>query len=75
MKQSGRGSYVVDLQFVGGERTQLTVDSGAEENVCPHAWGSAFGIRTPDQWMRFRGANGKHIEHYGHRDVKVESPF
>ena len=75
MRQSGRGSYLLDLQFVGGGKTELTVDSGAEENVCPMAWGNEFGIRGPDQWMRFRGASGKVIEHYGHRDVRVESPF
>ena len=75
MRQSGRGSYLLDLQFVGGAKTELTGDSGAEENVCPKAWGGEFGIRGPDQWMKFRGANGKEIKHYGHRDVRVESPF
>ena len=66
---------MLDLKFVGGDKTELTVDSGAEENVCPNTWGGMFGMREPDQWMRFRGANGKWIAHYGHRDVKVESPF
>ena len=66
---------MLDLHFVGGGKTELTVDSGAEENVCPKEWGSAFGIRNPDQWMSFRGANGQQIVHYGHRDIKVESPF
>ena len=75
MKQGGRGSYLLDLHFAGGGKTELTVDSGAEENVCPKSWGSEFGTRAPDQWMRFRGANGKHIEHYGHRDCRFESPF
>ena len=75
MKSNGKGSYLLDLQFVGGGKTELTVDSGAEENVCPKEWGQKFGIRDPEQWMKFRGASGKWIEHFGHRDVQVESPF
>ena len=75
MRSTGRGSYVLDLRFVGGDKTELTVDSGAEENVCPRSWGGMFEMRHPDQWMRFRGANGNWIQHHGHRDVKVESPF
>ena len=66
---------VVKFAGKGGKPTQITVDSGAEENVCPKEWGQKFGIRDPEQWMKFRGASGKWIEHFGHRDVQVESPF
>ena len=24
---------------------EITVDSAAEESVCPHAWGKQFGLR------------------------------
>eukprot|EP00973_Karenia_brevis_P053444 7428203-Karenia_brevis.AAC.1 len=36
---NGRGSYVVKVNFVGGGPTEITVDSGAEESVCPWEWG------------------------------------
>ena len=35
LQPRGRGSYVMEVQFVGGEKTTITVDSGAEESVCP----------------------------------------
>ena len=72
-KARGRGSYVMEVQFVGGEKTRSMVDSGAEENVCPYDWGQQFGIRDPVRWKNFSGANGSRIEHYGTRDIKVVS--
>ena len=66
---------MLDMSFAGGSKTEITVDSGAEENVCPKGWGEQFGLRNPDKWMKFKGANGKEIEHFGKRDVCVESPF
>jgi hypothetical protein len=39
---NGRGSYLMEVEFVGGGKTQITVDSGAEESVCPEDWGSQF---------------------------------
>jgi len=73
MRPNGRGSYLMDVTFEGGKSTTITVDSGAEENVCPYEWGSQFGIQNADKWMSFRGANGSPIEHYGKRNVKVLS--
>ena len=71
---NGRGSFVMDVQFLGGEKTTITVDSGAEENVCPWEWGeNVFGTREASTWMQFRNANGGDIPHYGERDVKVIS--
>ena len=73
---NGCGAYVMDVTFLGGERTKITVDSGAEESVCPWDWGhEEFGMREADQWMMFRNANGGNIEHYGARDVKLVSTF
>ena len=61
---------------MGGARTSIVVDSGAEENVCPWEWGNElFGTKDPASWMNFRNANGGPIEHYGTRDVRVTSPF
>ena len=66
----------MEVSFVGGEKTAITVDSGAEENVCPWDWGKElFGTRDPNHRMNFRNANGGPIEHFGTRDVKVTSPF
>jgi len=76
LKSNGKGSFLMDVCFVGGERTSITVDSGAEENVCPWEWGHAlFGMREADRWMTFRNASGGEMLHYGSRDVLVTSPF
>ena len=76
LKPNGRGSFVMDVSFVGGEKTEITVDSGAEENVCPWEWGKElFGTKDASTWMAFRNVNGGTIKHYGARDVMVVSPF
>ena len=75
LKTNGKGSYLMDVCFVGGGRTEITVDSGAEENVCPWHWGEQFPTRPADRWMRFKNASGGEIGHFGKRDVLVVSPF
>ena len=45
LRPNGRGSYLMDVSFVGVDKTSITVDSGAEENVCPLEWGEQFGIQ------------------------------
>ena len=75
LKPNGKGSYLMEVNFVGGGSTQITVDSGAEESVCPWEWGSQFGLKPADRWLAFRNASGGLIEHYGTREVLVESPF
>ena len=65
----------MEVAFEGGERTSFTVDSGAEENVCPWEWGERFGVKPAACPMKFRNASGGMIEHYGQRDVVMESPF
>ena len=37
LKPNGKGSYLMQVSFNHGTATEITVDSGAEENVCP--WG------------------------------------
>ena len=75
LRPNGRGSYLMDVVFKGGERTSITVDSGAEESVCPWDWGSQFPVIEPQKWMRFKHAKGGDIPHYGAREVLVSSPF
>ena len=55
----------MDVEFEGGGETEITVDSGAEENACPWNWRDHFGIQSADRWMNFRGAGGDVIQHYG----------
>jgi predicted aspartyl protease len=74
LKARGRGSYVMEVQFVGGEKTTSMVDSGAEESVCPWEWGERlFGTQHSKEHMQFKNASGGNIEHWGMREVKVTS--
>ena len=77
MKPRGRGSYVMEVRFNGGGPTEITVDSGAEENVCPWEWGSEFATKPPGAGMErnFKGASGESIKHYGERNARVIAPF
>ena len=38
--------------------TEITVDSAAEESVCPHAWGKQFGLREVGEKMNLVNASG-----------------
>ena len=73
LRENGRGSYIMDVDFVGGGKGQITVDSGAEENVCPTDWGRKFRVNEEVPAMKFRGADGSRIKHYGERLVVVTS--
>ena len=55
----------------GRGKTFITVDSAAEESVCPKAWGDHFGTEDvrPGEEMRLVNANGGKIAHYGSRRV------
>ena len=75
LKPNGRGSYILEVDFVGGGKAEIVVDSGAEENVCPYEWAEHFGLGPADRWLRFRDASGNWIEHYGKRVVMVTNPF
>ena len=61
--------------FSGGEDTEIVVDSGAEENVCPNWWGEQFGLAAAERVMYLRNASGTQIPHYGQRDVLFVAPF
>ena len=71
----GQGSFVMKVAFEDGTSTEITVDSGAEENVCPYWWGQQYGIKPASKWLNLVNASGGKIYHYGTRMVKVVSPF
>ena len=75
LKPNGKCSYLMAVVFESGLATEITVDSGAEENVCPWEWGEEFGLYEPRTWMKFRNASGGLIDHWGEREVVVTSPF
>ena len=75
LKSNGRGSYLLKVCFLDGEGTEIVVDSGAEENVCPVWWGEKFGLQESSKVMYLRNASGNQIPHWGQRDVLSVAPF
>ena len=63
------------VQLIGGGRAEITIDSGAEESVCPYNWAPQFAVKPSQRLMRFRGANGNEIKHYGQKEIECEYPF
>ena len=57
------------IDFEGGGRGEITVDSGAEESVCPVEWAPNFGVRPSERIMKFKGADGTEIKHYGQKEI------
>ena len=85
MMQQRRGSYVIKVEFVksvvgnDGVRSLkkvgsefITVDSGAEESVCPLGWGDTFELTAvkPGKEMKMVNAGGGEMPHYGSRKVQ-----
>ena len=72
-KQSG--VYVLDAMFPDGSWTEITVDSGAADNVCPLGWAQRFEMKEVEDQKKvnFVGPNGSPISHYGSRDVFVKA--
>ena len=75
LQPNGRGSYLLKVCFLGGGETEIVVDSGAEENVCPSWWGEQFGLQEAAKVMYLRNASGSQISHWGQRDVLFVAPF
>ena len=84
MLERRRGSYVMKVEFVYQEKDTegqmvwkkmaeeaITVDSGAEESVCPLEWGNEFGLSKvkPGMEMKMVNAAGGEMPHYGSRQV------
>ena len=62
----------------GGEwrpvgKGEITVDSVAEESVCPKWWGEAFQTRRPSRWLRFVSASGGPRGHYGEKTATFKA--
>ena len=59
------------VSSVCGVKAEITVDSAADESVCPRAWADHFGTRPVEQGKELRliNASGGKINHYGSRKV------
>ena len=88
MLKQKRGSYVMEVELVQkkvGEKGEIkfekvgqetiTIDSGAEESVCPLGWGDSFGLEgiKPGREMRMINAGGGVMPHYGSRSVQFST--
>ena len=87
MLEKRGGSYVLAVEFVrrtdGGRgeeweslgEEKVTVDSGAEESVCPLGWGASFGLKVvaPGKEMKMISAGGGTMQHYGSRKVTIKA--
>eukprot|EP00973_Karenia_brevis_P011099 1501017-Karenia_brevis.AAC.1 len=71
LKENGKGPFLLDVNFLAGERATISVDSGAEDDACLEEWGEKFGMYQGGQKFSFRKAGGGPIEHYGERDFTV----
>jgi hypothetical protein len=52
---------------------EITIDSAAEESVCPKAWAEAFGTKSVGKKMRFINASGGEMGHYGERTANFRT--
>ena len=76
MESNGKGSFLMKVRFRGGKEEWITVDSGAEESVCPWEFGyEEYGLEEADRRMNLVNASGAVIEHYGKRNILVDSGF
>ena len=53
-------------------RMEITVDSAAEESVCPKEWCKEYGTKEPDKWLKFVSASGGMMNHYGERSARFK---
>ncbi len=75
MRKKGR-AFVIDVVMEDGKKEEITIDSAAEESVCPEKWAEGYGIeRVVEESKRLKlmGANGSDIHHYGKRKVTFDT--
>ena len=60
LKPKGR-SYVMQVQFGNGEWSEVTVDSAAEESVCPKDWAQQYGMKEMGDHAKMKLVNAKAI--------------
>ena len=53
LKRNGKGSFLMEVDVIGGKREGVVVDSGAEENVCPWEWGAHQGTSPAEKKFTF----------------------
>ena len=55
--------------------TDITVDSAADESVCPRSWAEQFGMMPvePGKELKLVNASGGNILHWGSRQVQVNA--
>ena len=64
----------MDVCFVGGQTTAITVDGGAEENLFPWDCGRDFiGTEDANRWMICKDAEGGMIDHSLWMDIHSQS--
>ena len=61
-----------EMVDVCGVRTEITVDSAADESVCPQGWAAHFGTGPSDRALKLVNASGGEICHYGSRQVAFQ---
>ena len=57
---------------VCGVSTEITVDSAADESVCPRRWAEQFGTGPKRRQLLLVNASGGPIAHYGSRQVAFQ---
>ena len=75
MVKKGIGRFVMEVFMAGSGPTEIVLDSGAEESVCPNWWGQQFGVNQTNYQLNLIDAQGNGIQHYGERNVRVSTPF
>jgi hypothetical protein len=48
---------------------EITIDSAADESVCPKDWGAVYPLREPPRWLKFINASGGMMQHHGERQA------
>ena len=58
-----------DGEGICGVQAEITVDSAADESVCPRQWAAHFGTGPKERDLKLVNASGGPIAHYGSRKV------
>ena len=53
--------------------TEITIDSAAEESVCPQKWAESFGLQAVDIHLKLVNASGGRIQHLGKKGREFQS--
>ena len=52
--------------------TEITIDSAAEESVCPQKWTESFGLQAVDRLLMLVNASEGRIEHFDGRTMEAK---